>query len=42
VGSVTSIVEPACLRSFLIEAVERGIRRAAPLPDRVDGPVVVH
>ncbi len=29
-GSVTSVVEPGSLRSFLIDAVERGIRRADP------------
>jgi hypothetical protein len=29
-GSVKSVVEPASLRSFLIDAVERGIRRADP------------
>jgi acetyl-CoA carboxylase carboxyltransferase component len=42
VGSVTSIVEPASLRWFLIEAVQRGIRRAEPSRDVVDAPVVVH
>ncbi len=30
VGSVTSIVEPSALRPFLIEAVERGMRRCDP------------
>ena len=29
-GSMRSVVEPASLRSFLIDAVERGIRRARP------------
>jgi acetyl-CoA carboxylase carboxyltransferase component len=42
VGSVTSIVEAASLRGFLIEAVERGIRRAERSRDALDGPVVVH
>jgi acetyl/propionyl-CoA carboxylase alpha subunit/acetyl-CoA carboxylase carboxyltransferase component len=33
-GSVKAVVEPASLRSFLIDAVERGIHR-------IDGPIVV-
>ncbi len=40
-GSVKSVVELASLRGFLIDAVERGIRRAEHSGDRVDGAVVV-
>ena len=40
-GSVKSVVALSSLRSFLIEAVERGIRRADPSGDWVDGAVVV-
>ena len=41
-GSVKAVVEPASLRSFLIEAVERGIRRADPsADDGIDRAVVV-
>jgi acetyl/propionyl-CoA carboxylase alpha subunit/acetyl-CoA carboxylase carboxyltransferase component len=41
-GSVRAVIEPAALRSFLIEAVERGIRRSDPSVDELDGSVVVH
>jgi acetyl-CoA carboxylase carboxyltransferase component len=41
-GSVKSVVEPASLRSFLIEAVDRGIHRADPSRHHVDRPVIVH
>jgi len=41
VGSVKSVIEPASLRSFLIEAVERGIRRFDPSADGIDRAVVV-
>jgi len=40
-GSVTRIITPASLRSSLIEAVERGIRRADPAADGIDGAVIV-
>ena len=40
-GSVKAVVPPAGLRAFLIEAVERGIRRADPSGHRVDGAIVV-
>jgi acetyl-CoA carboxylase carboxyltransferase component len=40
VGSVDSIVEPAALRAFLIEAVERGVRRTEALGEqRVADPI---
>ena len=41
-GSVKSVVEPASLRRFLIEAVERGIRRFDPSADGIDRAVVVN
>jgi len=41
-GSVKSVVELTSLRPCLIDAVERGIRRADPSPNRVDGAIVVH
>ncbi len=41
-GSVTSVVRPSSLRSFLIGAVERGIRRADVSGDGIDGAVIVH
>jgi acetyl/propionyl-CoA carboxylase alpha subunit/acetyl-CoA carboxylase carboxyltransferase component len=41
-GSVTSVVELATLRGYLIEAVERGISRAESSRDRLDGSVVMH
>jgi acetyl-CoA carboxylase carboxyltransferase component len=41
-GSVKRIVELASLRSYLIDAVERGIRRAEDSPDHVDAAVVAH
>ena len=41
-GSVTSVIEAASLRSFLIEAVERGIRRSDPSADGIDRAVVVN
>jgi acetyl-CoA carboxylase carboxyltransferase component len=41
-GSVKALVEPVSLRRFLIDAVDRGIRRADPSADRLDGAVVVH
>ena len=35
VGSISQIIAPTSLRSFLIEAVQRGMRRAVdPSPDR--------
>ena len=42
-GSVTSVIEPASLRSSLIEAVERGVRRAerSVRGNGLDGAVVV-
>jgi len=41
-GSVGSIVDPAALRPFLIEAVERGMRRAEALESGVDGHRLAH
>jgi acetyl-CoA carboxylase carboxyltransferase component len=41
-GSVKGVVDPASLRSFLIEAVDRGIHRADRSRHYVDGPVLVH
>ena len=41
-GSMKAVVELASLRGFLIEAVERGIRRADPSTDWIDDAVVVH
>ena len=41
-GSVKAVVAPALLRRFLIDAVERGIRRADPSAHGSDGAVVVH
>ena len=41
-GSVTSVVDPAALRRFLIEAVERGIRRSDPSADGIDRAVVAN
>ncbi len=41
VGSVKAVVPPAGLRAFLIDAVERGIRRADPSGHRVHGAIVV-
>jgi acetyl/propionyl-CoA carboxylase alpha subunit/acetyl-CoA carboxylase carboxyltransferase component len=40
-GSVTRIVPPAALRSSLIAAVERGIRRADTAADGIDRAVIV-
>jgi hypothetical protein len=41
VGSVKSVIALSSLRGLLIEALERGIRRADPLCDSVDRAVVV-
>ena len=41
-GSVRAVIPAAALRSYLIDAVERGIRRAAQSGDGVDGAVVVN
>ena len=40
-GSVTSVINLASLRGFLIDAVGRGIDRAERSGDRVDGPIIV-
>ena len=40
-GSVTSVIDLASLRRFLIDAVGRGIDRAEQSDDRVDGPIIV-
>ena len=40
-GSVTSVIDLASLRGFLIDAVGRGIDRAEQSDDRVDGPIIV-
>jgi len=40
-GSVKSVIEPSSLRSYLIEAVERGIRRFDHSADGIDRAVVV-
>jgi acetyl-CoA carboxylase carboxyltransferase component len=41
-GSVKRVVALPSLRRFLIEAVERGIRRTAPSGDRIDAAVVTN
>jgi hypothetical protein len=41
-GSVSAIVAPATLRPFLIDAVERGMRRSRPTDAATDGQSLAH